>query len=98
MISAPVALAGNSRSAAFGAGRYDGTRRDHFFQRLAKDGGDIFPPSLDYSREVVSALSGTASDGTARKRSVVESEAVSIGTLGGSRWGGGPRYGATSVF
>ena len=36
-------------------------------------------PGVNYSREVVSALSGTASEGTARKRSVVESEAVSIG-------------------
>ena len=51
----------------------------------------------DYSREVVSILSWTVSDGKARKRLAVASETVSIGTTWRKPLTGGPRYGATSV-
>lgn len=39
-ICVPADRAVNSKSVVFGAGRYDGSRRDHFFQGVTKGEGD----------------------------------------------------------
>jgi hypothetical protein len=44
MIRAPAGPGVNLRNAVFGAGLYDGARRDHFFQRVERDTGEILLP------------------------------------------------------
>ena len=46
-IYVPAVRAVNSKSVVFGAGQYDGSRRDHFFQGLANRGREDFPPCPD---------------------------------------------------